>query len=93
MWFHERLVLLIDSRPQDEVPAYDAMCHEGAYRLAYDTLCGSRLYVNTGVYNLHYQADLPLVTAVNTEIINPVRYLGVDDHKGKIEKVKMRILL
>ena len=84
----DRLMLVTDSLPLKDDPAYDYMCHDGAYMLADGTLCGSHLYVNQGVYNLHRRADLPLVTAINAATINPARYLGFDNRKGSIEEGK-----
>lgn len=81
-------MLVTDSLPLKDDPAYDYMCHDGAYMLADGTLCGSHLYVNQGVYNLHRRADLPLVTAINAATINPARYLGFDNRKGSIEEGK-----
>lgn len=81
----DRLILVTDSADCKDDPNFAEYNKEGAFRLADGTLFGSALYVNQGIYNLHYKAHLPLVTAINAATINPAKYLGVDDRKGSIE--------
>ncbi len=47
-------------------------------------LAGSTLKVNEGLKVLVEKAEIPFAYAINSCTINPARYLGVDDHKGKL---------
>lgn len=81
----DKLILVTDSAEQKDDPEYAKYNTIGAFRLEDGTLFGSALYVNKGVDNLHRQAHLPLVTAINAATINPARYLGFDNRKGSID--------
>lgn len=81
----DKLILVTDSAEEKDDPAYASYAKEGAFRLKDGTLFGSALYVNKGVFNLIYQAHLPLAFAINAATINPARYLNVDDIKGSIK--------
>lgn len=80
----DKLILVTDSAECKDDPDYAEYNKIGAFRYEDGTLFGSALYVNKGVDNLHRQARLPLVTAINAATINPASYLGVDDRKGTL---------
>ena len=48
-------------------------------------LAGSTLKVNDGIKILVEKALVPFETAIDAASINPMRYLGLDDHKGRIK--------
>ncbi|MBR5341848.1 MAG: N-acetylglucosamine-6-phosphate deacetylase [Erysipelotrichaceae bacterium] len=48
-------------------------------------LAGSTLKVNEGIKILVEKALVPFETALDAASINPMRYLGLDDHKGRIK--------
>ncbi|MBO7677561.1 MAG: N-acetylglucosamine-6-phosphate deacetylase [Erysipelotrichaceae bacterium] len=48
-------------------------------------LAGSTLKVNEGVKILVEKALVPFETAIDAASINPMRYLNMDDHKGRIK--------
>ncbi len=48
-------------------------------------LAGSTLKVNEGLKILVEKALVPFETALDACSINPMRYLGMDDHKGRIK--------
>ena len=48
-------------------------------------LAGSTLKVNVGLKILVEQALVPFETALDAVSLNPMRYIGMADHKGKIE--------
>ena len=48
-------------------------------------LAGSTLKVNEGVRILVEKALVPFETAIDAASINPMRYLNMDDHKGRIK--------
>ena len=47
-------------------------------------LAGSTLKINEGIKILVEKALVPFEDAIDAASINPMRYLGMDDHKGKI---------
>lgn len=55
-----------------------------AYLQGTNTLAGGTLKFNKGLQNLIEKVMIPIDWAINMVTINPARYLGVDDHKGKI---------
>ena len=55
-----------------------------AYLQGTNTLAGGTLKFNKGLQNLIEKVIIPIDWAINMVTINPARYLGVDDHKGKI---------
>ncbi len=58
---------------------------DGAARLAgTDTIAGSTLSMNRGLKILVEDALVPFDAAVNSCTLNPARYLGVDNRKGRI---------
>ena len=81
----DKMIMITDSATEKDDPQYDYMKTSGAYKREDGTLFGSCLYVNKGVYNMLYKANLPLVTAINAVTINPARYLGFDNRKGTIQ--------
>lgn len=55
-----------------------------AHLTATGGLAGSTLKVNEGLKVLVEQAEVPFDYAINSATLNPARYLGIDDHKGKL---------
>ncbi len=55
-----------------------------AYLQGTNTLAGGTLRFSKGLQNLIEKALIPVDWAINMATINPARYLGVDDRKGKI---------
>lgn len=55
-----------------------------AYLAGTNTLAGGTMKFNKGLQNLIEKVMVPWETAVNMVSLNAARYLGVDDHKGKI---------
>jgi len=55
-----------------------------AYISGTNTLAGGTLKFNKGLQNLIEKALIPVDWAINMVTLNPARYLGVDDRKGKI---------
>ncbi|MBR3694297.1 MAG: N-acetylglucosamine-6-phosphate deacetylase [Erysipelotrichales bacterium] len=55
-----------------------------AYLKAYETLAGGTMKFNEGLRNLVEKVYIPLDWAINMCTLNPAKYLGIDDHKGKI---------
>ena len=49
-----------------------------------DTIAGSTLNMNKGLKILVEKALVPLDAAINSCTLNPARFLGVDDRKGKL---------
>ncbi len=47
-------------------------------------LAGSTLKVNEGLKVLVEKAEVPFDYAINSATLNPAKYLGIDDHKGKL---------
>lgn len=47
-------------------------------------LAGSTLKINEGIKNLVEKALVPFEDAVDAASINPMKYIGMDDHKGRI---------
>ncbi len=47
-------------------------------------LAGSTLRINEGLRNLVEKALVPFEIAIDSCTINPMRYVGMDDHKGRI---------
>ena len=54
-------------------------------RLADGTVAGSILHLNTGVWNVYSNSDIPLYECVNCASLNPATVLGLDSRKGSIE--------
>lgn len=81
----DRLILVTDSAAEKDDPAFEKYNRDGAFRLENGTLFGSALYINKGVYNLYYNAHLPLETVINAATINPARCVKVADRKGSLE--------
>lgn len=48
-------------------------------------LSGSTLRVNEGLRILVEEALIPMEQAIDAVSLNPMRYLGLDDHKGKLQ--------
>ena len=55
-----------------------------AYLAGTETLAGGTLKFNKGLQNLIEKALIPVDWAINMATINPARYLGVDDRKGRL---------
>ncbi len=55
-----------------------------AYLAGTNTLAGGTLKFNKGLQNLIEKALIPVDWAINMATINPARYLGVDDRKGRL---------
>ena len=55
-----------------------------AYLQGTNTLAGGTLRFSKGLQNLIEKALIPVDWAINMATLNPARYLGVDDRKGKI---------
>lgn len=54
------------------------------YLVGKNTLAGGTYKLNDGLQNLIEKVLLPVDTAINMITLNPARYLGIDDHKGRI---------
>lgn len=55
-----------------------------AYLKEYETLAGGTMKFNEGLRNLVEKVLVPIDWAINMCTLNPARYLGIDDQKGKI---------
>ena len=64
--------------------AIEIRANGSAYLQGTNTLAGGTLKFNKGLQNLVEKVMIPIDWAINMCTINPARYLGVDDHKGKI---------
>ena len=64
--------------------AIEIRANGSAYLQGTNTLAGGTLRFNKGLQNLIEKALIPVDWAINMATINPARYLGVDDRKGKI---------
>lgn len=56
-----------------------------AYLAGTDTLAGGTIKFNHALKKLIDKVDIPVSWAINMATLNPARYLGIDDHKGKIQ--------
>lgn len=59
---------------------------DGATRRENGVLVGSTLHLNRGLYNMVEGAMVPFGAALKSCTINPARLLGVDGHKGKLQR-------
>ncbi len=64
--------------------AIEIRANGSAYLEGTNTLAGGTLRFSKGLQNLIEKALIPVDWAINMATINPARYLGVDDRKGKI---------
>ncbi|MBP3398248.1 MAG: N-acetylglucosamine-6-phosphate deacetylase [Erysipelotrichaceae bacterium] len=64
--------------------AIEIRANGSAYLQGTNTLAGGTLRFSKGLQNLIEKALIPVDWAINMATINPARYLGVDDRKGKI---------
>ena len=64
--------------------AIEIRANGSAYLQGTNTLAGGTLKFNKGLQNLVEKVMIPIDWAINMCTINQARYLGVDDHKGKI---------
>ncbi|MEG0076542.1 N-acetylglucosamine-6-phosphate deacetylase [Anaerorhabdus sp.] len=55
-----------------------------AYLAGTNTLAGGTMKFNKAIQNLVEKVLLPIDTAINMATLNPARYLGIDNRKGKI---------
>lgn len=62
------------------------VCEDGACRLiSAGGLAGSTLKMNDGLRILVEEAGVPFFAAISACTINPMRYLGLDNHKGLLK--------
>ncbi|MGK9173694.1 N-acetylglucosamine-6-phosphate deacetylase [Yokenella regensburgei] len=59
---------------------------DGATRRENGVLVGSTLHLNRGLYNMVEGAMVPFGAALKSCTLNPARLLGVDGHKGKLQR-------
>lgn len=59
---------------------------DGATRRENGVLVGSTLHLNRGLYNMVEGAMVPFGAALKSCTINPARLLGLDGHKGKLQR-------
>ncbi len=59
---------------------------DGATRREDGVLVGSTLQLNRGLYNMVERAMVPFGAALKSCTINPARLLGLDGHKGKLQR-------
>lgn len=59
---------------------------DGATRRENGVLVGSTLQLNRGLYNMVEKAMVPFGSALKSCTLNPARLLGLDDHKGKLQR-------
>lgn len=64
---------------------YVVIGEDGCGRLKDGRLAGSSNKQNKMLQNLIEKIEAPLVTAINATTINPLRLLGMDNHKGLIK--------
>ena len=57
-------------------------------RLEDGTVAGSVLHLNTGVWNVYTNSDIPLYECVNCASLNPATVIGLDKTKGSLETGK-----
>ena len=57
----------------------------GAYLANTSKLSGSTLRFNQGLRNVIENAEVDVVSAINSATINPAKLLGIDHHKGLIQ--------
>lgn len=62
------------------------LSEDGATRRENGVLVGSTLHLNRGLYNMVEGAMVPFGTALKSCTLNPARLLGVDGHKGKLQR-------
>lgn len=59
---------------------------DGATRRENGVLVGSTLHLNRGLYNMVEGAMVPFGAALKSCTLNPARLLGIDGHKGKLQR-------
>lgn len=62
------------------------LCEDGATRRDNGVLVGSTLQLNRGLYNMVEGAMVPFGSALKSCTLNPARLLGLDSHKGKLQR-------